>query len=303
VSQLPGFEIHDPRFAHYLLDNAKLEPLADGFRWLEGLVWMSDANCLLFQDLPRNRTMRWIEDSGVSVYRAPSRYSNGQTRDRQGRLISCSHLDRCLYRTELDGNMTKLVDRHDGKRLNAPNDVKVKSDGTIWFSDPLYGIQNDFEGERQTSEQPPALYRFDPTNGHITVVADDFAGPNGLAFSPNEDHLYVSETGDQTKDNPRQYIRAFDVTRENGLRGGEIFYKIEAGYADGLTMDEDGNLWSSAADGVHCIDPSGKLLGKILVPHRVSNLTFGGLRKNRLFIGGSQTLYAIFLSRRGAGWP
>jgi gluconolactonase len=303
MKQMIGFEIHDPRFAHYLLDNAELETLADGFRWLEGLVWMGDANCLLFQDLPRNRTMRWVEDGGISVYRAPSRYANGQTRDRQGRLISCSHLDRCLYRTELDGNMTKLVDRHSSKRLNAPNDVVVKSDGSIWFSDPLYGIQNDYEGERQTSEQPPALYRFDPASGGIAVVAGDFDGPNGLVFSPDENRLYVSETGDQTKDNPRQYIRAFDVTPDGDLRSSAIFHKIEPGYADGLTMDEDGNLWSSAADGVHCIDPSGKLLGKVLVPHRVSNLTFGGLRKNRLFIGGSQTLYAIFLNRRGAGWP
>jgi gluconolactonase len=300
---MDGFEIIDPRFAHYLLGNARLETLAEGFRWIEGLVWMGDADCLLFQDLPRNRTMRWTENAGTSVYRAPSVYANGQARDKEGRLIACSHLERCLFRTELDGSITRLVDRHGGKRLNAPNDVVVKSDGTIWFTDPLYGIQNDYEGVRQMSEQPPALYRFDPASGEIRIAAGDFAGPNGLVFSPDETRLYVAETGDQTGDQPKQFIRVFDVAADGRLSGGDIFHKIAPGYADGMAMDEDGNLWSSAADGVHCLDPSGALMGKIFVPYRVSNLTFGGLRKNRLFIGGSHTLYAIFLNRRGAGWP
>jgi gluconolactonase len=300
---MDGFEIREPRFAHYILANAPLEQLAGGFRWIEGLVWMGDAGCLLFEDLPRDRTMRWIEDAGVSVYRAPSGYANGQTRDLQGRLISCSHRERCLFRTELDGSITRLVDRHGGRRLNSPNDVAVKSDGTIWFTDPLYGIQTDYEGGRQPSEQPPALYRFDPGTGEINVAAGDFDGPNGLAFSPDERRLYVAETGDQTSDSPKQYIRAFDVDAAGRLSGGDIFHKIEPGYADGLCVDEDGNLWSSAADGVHCIDPEGRLLGKVLVPHRVSNLTFGGIRRNRLFIGGSHTLYAIFLNRRGVLRP
>ena len=300
---MDGFEIREARFAHYILANASLERLADGFRWVEGLVWMGDAGCLLFQDLPRDRTMRWIEDAGVSVYRAPSGYANGQTRDCQGRLISCSHRERCLFRTELDGSITRLVDRHGGRRLNSPNDVAVRSDGTIWFTDPLYGIQTDYEGGRQASEQPPALYRFDPGTGEINVAAGDFDGPNGLAFSPDERRLYVAETGDQTADNPKQYIRAFDVDAAGLLSGGDIFHKIEPGYADGLCVDEDGNLWSSAADGVHCIDPDGRLLGKVLVPHRVSNLTFGGACRNRLFIGGSHTLYAIFLNRRGVLRP
>jgi gluconolactonase len=301
--QMDIFEIHDPRFAHYVLYNACLEILADGFRWIEGLVWMGDADCLLFQDLPRNRTMRWIEGAGASVYRAPSAFANGQTRDRSGRLIACSHLDRCLYRTELNGSVTCLVDRHDGKRLNAPNDVTVHSDGTIWFTDPLYGIQNDYEGRRQISEQPPALYRFDPISGEITVAATNFDGPNGLVFSPDESRLYVSETGDQTGDDPKQFIRVFDVAANGELSGGDIFHKISPGYADGMAMDMDGNLWSSAADGVHCIAPDGALLGKIRVPHRVSNLTFGGLARNRLFIGGSHKLYAVYLNRCGAGWP
>ena len=301
---MQGFEVRDRRFARYILGNAPLEELASGFRWLEGPVWMGDANCLLFQDLPRNRTMRWTEEGGVSLYRAPSDFANGQTRDRQGRLIACSHHGRCLYRTELDGQLTRLVAQHDGKRLNAPNDVVVKSDGTIWFTDPLYGIQNDYEGGRQESEQPPALYRYDPARDEIRVMAGDFDGPNGLAFSPDERRLYVAETGDQAQEAPCQYIRAFDVSADGTrLSGDEVFHKVEPGYCDGLRVDEDGNLWSSAADGVHCISPQGELLGKLLVPHLVSNLTFGGPAKNRLFICGSHTLYAIFLNRRGVQCP
>jgi len=297
------FDIREPLFAGYVLDNARLEVLAGGFAWLEGLVWMADAGCLLFQDLPRDRTLRWIEDAGVSAYRQPSGFANGQTRDREGRLIACSHRERCLFRTELDGKVTRLVDSHGGRRLNSPNDVVVKSDGSIWFTDPLYGIQSDYEGGRQRSEQPPALYRFDPGSGEIRIAAGDFDGPNGLAFSPDERRLYVSETGDQTTANPRQYIRVFEVDDGGTLRGGEVFHKIEPGYADGMKVDEDGNLWSSAADGVHCLSPEGRLLGKILVPYRVSNLAFGGRAKSRLFIAGSHTLYAIYLNRRGAGWP
>lgn len=301
---MTGFEISDSRFGHYILANATLELLADGFRWIEGPVWFGDHNCLLFQDLPNNRTMRWSEEGGVSMFRQPSNFANGQTRDRQGRLVSCSHRGRCLYRTEHDGTLTLLVSHHAGKRLNAPNDVVVRSDGSVWFTDPLYGISNDYEGGRQQSEQSPALYRFDPQANQIEVMADDFAGPNGLAFSPDERRLYVSETGDQSQDNPQQYIRVFDVAADGeSLSGGEIFHKVEPGAADGIRVDEDGNLWSSAGDGVHCLDPSGKLLGKILVPHTVSNLTFGGAFRNRLFIAGSTCLFSIFLNRRGAQWP
>ena len=301
---MEGFEIVDRRFAHFILDNAGLEELASGFRWIEGPVWMGDWGCLLFQDLPNDRTMRWIEGAGVSVYRTPSGYANGQTRDPAGRLVACSHLHRGLFRTALDGGVTRLVDRHDGKRLNAPNDVVARSDGTIWFTDPLYGILNNYEGRRQESEQPPAVYRLDPETGDVRVVADDFAGPNGLAFSPDETRLYVSETGDQSKADPAQFIRAFDVSADGvRLSGGDVFHKIAPGYCDGMCVDEEGYVWSSAADGVHCLSPKGELMGKIPVPYRVANLTFGGPCKNRLFIAGSQHLYAIYLNRRGAGLP
>ncbi|MCP1169538.1 SMP-30/gluconolactonase/LRE family protein [Limimaricola litoreus] len=294
------FEIIDAAFAGYLLPNAGLEELASGFRWIEGLVWMGDWNCLLFQDLPRDRTMRWSEDQGVTVHRAPSGHANGQARDRQGRLIACSHRHRCVTRTEYDGRISILADRHAGKRLNAPNDVAVKSDGTIWFTDPLYGISNDYEGGRQLSEQPPALYCFDPATSEVTIAASDFAGPNGLAFSPDETRLYVAESGDQTRPDPEQFIRVFDIGTDNALSGGGMFHRVSPGYCDGMAVDEDGNIWSSAADGVHCISRDGHLMGKILIPYRVSNLTFGERHRNRLFIGGSHTLYAIFLDRRGA---
>jgi gluconolactonase len=301
---MDGFEQCSQRFARYILSNAALETLAGGFRWIEGPVWMGDADCLLFQDIPNNRTMRWIEGLGASVYRAPSHYANGQTRDRAGRLIACSHRKRCLFRTEYDGRVTKLVDRHAGKRLNSPNDVVVKSDGSIWFTDPLYGIANDYEGGRQVSEQRPAVYRFDPATGEIAIVADDFDGPNGLAFSPDERRLYIAETGDQNQSSPRRYIRAFDVKSDGRtLSGGDVFHKIDPGYCDGMRVDEDGNIWSSAADGVHCISPAGELLGRVFVPHVVANLTFGGPAKNRLFIGGSTTLYSIYLNCRGVQTP
>lgn len=301
---MDGFDIIDGRFAHFLLHNAALETLATGFRWVEGLVWLADARCLLFQDLPNDRTMRWIDGAGVSVYRSPSRYANGQTRDREGRLIACSHLDRCLYRTELDGTVTQLVAAHDGRRLNAPNDVVVKSDGSVWFTDPLYGIQNDFEGREQRSEQPPAVYRLDPTTGDIRVMASDFEGPNGLVFSPDETRLYVAETGDQTQTRPDRFIRVFDVSPDGlALHGGREFHRVAPGNADGMKVDTDGNLWTSAADGVHCIDPHGMLLGKVFVPERVASLTFGDRERSRLFIGATHGLYALFLHRRGAQWP
>jgi gluconolactonase len=301
---MDAYEIKDRRFSRYLLANASLEQLAGGFRWVEGPVWFGDADCLLFQDIPNNRTLRWTEQTGVSAFRAPSNYANGQTRDRQGRLIACSHGGRCLYRTEYDGAVTTLVAHHQGKRLNAPNDVVVKSDGTVWFTDPVYGISNDYEGYKQLSEQPPALYRYNPERDELRVMAGDFEGPNGLAFSPDERRLYVSETGDQTQPHPREHIRLFEVVEDGGrLRGGEVFHKVEPGVCDGLRTDEEGNLWCSAGDGVHCVDPQGELLGKVYVPQTVANITFGGARKNRLFILAGSAVYAIYLNCRGAQWP
>jgi gluconolactonase len=298
------FEFTDPRFKAFVLPNAPLEKLAEGFRWLEGPVWFADRNCLLFSDVPNDRVLRWIESGGISVFRQPSDFENGHTRDREGRLISCSHRKRCITRTELDGELTVLASHFEDKRLNSPNDVVVKSDGTIWFTDPPYGIQTDYEGGKQIAELPARVYCLDPDSGTLRVVADDFDGPNGLCFSPDERRLYITESGLQFVPDPTQHIRVFDVT-DGGARltNGHIFHKVQPGFADGLRCDEDGNIWSSAADGVHCIDPSGALLGKIKVPYTVSNLTFGGRNRSRLFLCASHTLYAIYTNCRGAQRP
>lgn len=301
---MDGITIIDTRFNAFVLPNAPLEKLADGFRWLEGPVWFADLQCLLVSDLPNNRIMRWTESGGVSVFREPSGFANGHTRDCEGRLIGCSHADRCIKRTELDGSITVLADRYHGKRLNSPNDVIVKSDGTIWFSDPVYGIVTDYEGGKRDSELPANLYRFDPRDASLAVVADDFDGPNGLCFSPDERLLYVSESGLPFASNPRQHLRVFDVSADGTrLSKGRVFYKVEPGYSDGVRCDEEGNLWSSAGDGVHCISPDGQLLGKIAVPFTVSNLCFGGRHRSRLFICGSHTLFAIYVNQHGAQRP
>ncbi len=299
-----GFEIHDPRFRAYVLPNAPLRKLADGFAWLEGPVWFADGDCLLVSDLPNDRILRWTESGGISVFRQPAGYANGHTRDRQGRLVGCSHLDRTVSRTELDGGITVLADRYEGKRLNAPNDVICRSDGTIWFTDPHNGINTDYEGGKQTPELPPSLYRLDPRDGALRRMDAEFEGPNGLCFSPDERLLYVAEAGRQFAERPVQHIRVFDVLDEGTrLANGRVFYKVSPGFADGFRCDEHGNVWSSAGDGTHCIAPDGTLLGRIAVPSTVSNLTFGGRHRARLFLCASDTLYAIYTNVRGAQRP
>ena len=292
-------EVIAPEFRGFIPGNAWLDTLATGFRWLEGPIWMGDWNCLLFQDLPNDRTMRWVPDGTTDVFRQPSDYGNGQARDAQGRLVACSHRGRCLHVTDTDGTVRTLVDRHGGLRLNAPNDIARHPDGALWFTDPLYGIQSDYEGGRQHSEQPPALYRLAPGATEPEAMATDFAGPNGLAFSPDGRRLYVAETGDQTRPDPDQFIRVFDVGADGRLTGGEVFHKIAPGYCDGMTVDDEGYLWSSAADGVHCINPDGTLIGRIRLPRRVSNLCFGGPGWTRLFICATDRLLAIHTNRRG----
>lgn len=297
---MDGYEIVDPVFRSLVLPNARLEVLGSGLRWLEGPVWLADQDCLIVSDLPNDRLLRWSEHGGVSVYRAPAGFENGHARDRQGRLVGCSHRHRCITRVELDGSITVLAERFEGKRLNSPNDVVVKSDGSIWFTDPPYGIQTDFEGGKQESELPARVYRLDPASGALTVVADDFQGPNGLCFSPDESRLYIVETGLQFDAVPLQQIRVFDVSDDATLRNGRFFRQVTPGNADGLRCDEAGRIWSSAGDGVHCIDADGSLLGRIRVPATVSNLCFGGRALSRLFICAGETLYAIHTNTRGA---
>lgn len=299
------FEAVEPEFDRLTLSNAPVEVLATGFRWIEGLVWIGDWATLLFQDLPRGRTMSWSERGGLAVWREPSGNANGQARDRQGRVVACVNLERALVRIEHDGTVTRLATHFEGRRLNSPNDVVVMSDGSIWFTDPPYGIANDYEGVRQKSELPPTIYRLDPTSGDLAAVNRDFAGPNGLSFSPDERLLYVAETGDQTHPDPVQVLRVCDVSGDGRSVGPpRDLAKVSPGYTDGMAIDEAGRIWSSAGDGVHCLSPDGRLLGRIHLDVTVSNLTFGGgPHLNRLFIGASHTLMAVFLNTRGARWP
>lgn len=299
------FEAMEPEFGKLTLSNAPVEVLATGFRWIEGLVWMGDWATLLFQDLPRGRTMSWSERGGLAIWREPSGNANGQARDREGRVVACVNLERALARIEHDGTVTRLATHFKGRRLNSPNDVVVKSDGSIWFTDPPYGIANDYEGVRQEPELPSTVYRLDPASGDLAAVSLDFAGPNGLAFSPDERLLYVAETGDQTHPDPVQVLRVCEVSAdERSLGPPRDLAKVSPGYTDGMAVDEAGRIWSSAGDGVHCLSPDGRLLGRIHLGVTVSNLTFGGgPHLNRLFIGASHTLMSVFLNTRGARWP
>ena len=300
------FAADDPRFHDLLLFNAQMEVLFEGCRWLEGPVWIGDQNRLLVSDIPNDRILAWDEENGLSVFRHRAGYPNGQTRDRQGRLLTCSHGHRALLRTEHSGRVVRLVDSFEGEPLNTPNDVVVKRDGTIWFSDPLYGLVNDFEGGRRSSRQPARVYRFDPRDGSLRAMTQpaQVVGPNGLAFSPDERLLYVVETGAPEDPDPERRILAFDL-EEGGLSLGEprLFHTISPGFADGLRVDEQGNVWSSAGDGVHCIAPDGHRLGRLRTPQRVANLCFGGDNCNRLFICGWSAMYAIHLNTRGVRHP
>jgi len=295
------FESHDPVFDSYVLGNAPVKKLATGFDWVEGPVWFGDAGCLLFSDIPNNRILRWTPEIGISVYRKPSNFANGHTRDRDGRLISCEHGTRRLTRTEHDGQISVLVDRYGGKPLNSPNDVVVTRDGGIWFSDPHYGIKTNYEGFAAEQENACVVYRFDPGTNELDVMVDDMNCPNGLAFSPDERLLYVADTGRMFTDDA-QHIRVYEMV-DGRPTNGRFFHKVDEGIADGFRLDTDGNVWSSAGDGVHCIAPDGRLLGKILVPELVSNVCFGGRAKHELYITATTSLYRVTLNRQGIQWP
>ena len=302
MADLPSWlDIHDDRFVPLVLPNAPLLTLGAGFAWLEGPVWFADADHLLVSDLPNDRILRWTESSGVSVFRQPSDFANGHARDRQGRLVGCSHRLRCLTRTELDGTMTPLATHFDGQRLNGPNDVVVASDGALWFTDPLYGGGTDYEGGKHATDLAATLYRLAP-NGTLTAVTTALAGPNGLCFSPDERLLYLSDTGAQFGDDPARAIHVFDVA-DGRLSGQRRFHQVRPGHSDGLCCDEDGRVWSAAGDGVHCIAPDGAHLGTILTGGPVANLCFGGRNHSRLFICAGQTLMAIYTNVRGAQRP
>lgn len=297
------YEIIDARFAGKIQGSAGLDELYSDCRWAEGPVWFGDQNCLLFSDIPNQRVLRYLpSDNSVSTYLTPSNFANGHTRDRQGRLISCEHGTRRVTRMELDGSITVLADRYKGKKLNSPNDVVVKSDGSIWFTDPTYGILSDYEGYRSEPEQAVhGVYRID-SDGSITLVADDFLQPNGLAFSPDESLLYIADSGTNPDGTRPRHIRVFDVAGIT-LGNGRVFAHVDHGAPDGFRLDTEGYLWTSAADGVQVFDPQGIRIGKIRVPQPVANLEFGGPRRNRLYITATKSLYAIYVNARGALYP
>ena len=306
----PAVEVLDDRFSKYRIGNAVVERLFTGCRWAEGPVWFGDARCLIWSDIPNNRMLCWTEESQeVSVYRSPSHHSNGNTRDRQGRLVTCEHTGRRVSRTEHDGSITVLIDSFEGKRLSSPNDVVVHSDGSVWFTDPGYGIMLNYEGEVAEAELPTRVYRLDPETGEATIVADDFLRPNGLCFSPDEDLLYIVDTGRSHDPDGPSHIRVFDVTTDNRLENGRVFVDMNPGMADGIRCDEDGNLWAAAGwagpgfDGAHCYAPDGTRIGQIHLPEICANLCFGGAGKNRLFMAGSQSLYAVYVETTGAQQP
>jgi len=300
----PRIEALDPRFTAKQ-GNAGIERIATGFRWAEGPVYFPAGGYLLWSDIPNNRIMRWLEEDGhVSVFRSSSNFSNGNTRDRQGRLVTCEHDARRVTRTEFDGSITVLMDRFDGRPLNAPNDIVVASDGAIWFTDPGYGIDGPYEGHTADAELPRNVYRLDPSTGQATVVADDFVRPNGLAFSPDERRLYVVDTG-ITHGGP-SHIRVFDVDGAK-LRNGRVFTADFApGFTDGMRTDAEGNVWCSMGwadpreDGVRCYAPNGDLIGKVHLPETAANLCFGGKKGHRLFIAASTSVYSVYLNTTGA---
>jgi gluconolactonase len=296
------FDIIDERFARCVVTTAQVEQLYDGCRWAEGPAYFPAGRYLVWSDIPNDRMLRWDETTGaVGVFRQPADYTNGNTVDRQGRLVTCEHGGRRVSRTEHDGTVTVVADRYRGKRLNSPNDVVVKSDDSVWFTDPAYGIDTDYEGHRAESEIGAChVYRVDPVTGAVAIAADDFVRPNGIAFSPDERRLYVADTGaSHDPDGPR-HIRVFDVAADGKLSGGAVFATCTAGFFDGFRFDVEGRLWTSAGDGVHCYDPDGTLIGKIRVPGPVANVVFGGPKRNRLFICATTAIYSVLLPVKGA---
>jgi gluconolactonase len=303
----PRVEVLDKRFK-YKVGNGAIERIATGFRWAEGPVYFRDGGYLLWSDIPNNRIMRWLEEDGhVSVFRQPSNYTNGHTRDREGRLISCEHDARRVTRTEHDGTITVLMDSFNGKKLNAPNDVVVASDGAVWFTDPGYGIFGNYEGHKDTLELPAQVYRLDPKSGKATVVVDSFDKPNGIAFSPDEKKLYIIDSG--ITHGGRSNMRVFNVDGAK-LTNDKVFAENFApGFTDGVRTDIDGNVWCSMGwadpkeDGVRCYAPTGDLIGKIHLPETCANLAFGGKKRNRLFMAASTSVYAVYVETQGALLP
>lgn len=288
------------RFRPYVVANAPLERLHTGMMWAEGPVWFADLGILLLSDIPAEQILLFAKGQPPVVFRQQSGNANGNTRDRQGRLLTCESGNRRVVRTELDGRQTVLADSYAGKRLNSPNDIVVRSDDTVWFTDPDYGILSDYTGNKAPSELGRCcVFRLDPRSGQLSIATDELEKPNGLAFSRDERILYVADSGATHRPGGPHEIVAFDVSDDGSLGNRRTFAVIEPGVPDGFRIDVDGNIWTSAADGVHCIAPDGETIGKIAIPEIVTNLTFGGPKRNRLFITAASSLYSIYVGTRG----
>jgi gluconolactonase len=297
----PNVVAFDPRFKDLTIAIASIERLHTGCRFSEGPVYFGDARCVLWSDIPGNRMLRWDEETGtVTTYRRPSNHANGNTRDRQGRLLTCEHSGRRLIRTEHDGRITVLADSYRGRPLNSPNDVVVARDGAIWFTDPTFGCENPHEGHPDPAELPGSLYRIDPRTGALDMLNDSIPGLNGLAFSPDESLLYVVACRTEPRD-----IQVFDVIEGRRIGKGRTLIDCEGGTPDGLRVDTQGNLWcgwgmgQTERDGVRTFAPDGAPLGHIRLPERCANLCFGGLHRNRLFMAASHGLYALYVRAQG----
>ncbi|MDU8927045.1 SMP-30/gluconolactonase/LRE family protein [Alisedimentitalea sp. MJ-SS2] len=299
-----SYEYYDKRFYDLTVPIADVEELYGGCRWAEGPVWFNEHSTLVWSDIPNQRLLRWTEGVGVSVFRDRSNFANGNTRDRQGRLVSCEHGGRRVSRTEPDGSITVIADSYDGKRLNSPNDVVVKSDGTVWFTDPNYGIMSDYEGYKSDMEQEGCyVFCANPDTGELKIVANDFVKPNGLCFNADESRLYIADSGRSHDPDGPHHIRVFDVNADGTLSNGRVFCDVDPGVPDGFRLDIHENVWTSCQDGVICFEKSGTALGKIRIPTMVSNLTFGGPRRNRLFITATHAVYAVYVATTGIQMP
>ena len=305
----PALEVLHDSFLKLRLFSANVEQLASGLRWGEGPQWFGDGRYLLFSDIPNNRILRWDDTSGAtSVFRSPSNNANGLARDRQGRLLTCEHLTRRVTRTEYDGSITVLADHFQGLRLNSPNDIVCRSDGSVWFTDPPFGIGGHWEGEPGTSELAQGVYRIAP-DGSLQLLLDDLAGPNGLAFSPDERVLYVVES----RATPSRLIWAYDAAADGRLSNKRLLIDADGpGALDGFAVDVAGNLWCgwgsdgrpgadlAALDGVRVFNTQGLAIGHIHLPERCANVCFGGEKRNRLFMASAHSLYALFVNTQGA---
>jgi gluconolactonase len=296
-----SFVVEDPRFLKLVIGNVAVETLYTGARWSEGPAYFPAGKYLIWSDIPNDRVLRYDEtDGSVSVFEHPCGHHNGHTVDREGRLVSCEHGGRRVSRVEADGRVTVLADHFGGGRLNSPNDVVVKSDGSIWFTDPTYGIDGDYEGHRAASEQAGSfVFRIDADTGELTAVLTDFVQPNGIAFSPDESVLYVGDTGATHVDRGPRHIRELSLAPDGvKARSTRVFADCEAGHFDGFRVDVHGNVWATTAEGVHCYAPDGTRLGKIMIPEVVGNVEFGGPKRNRLYICATTSLYAVYLNTR-----